>query len=556
MYALYDALYFRNAIFGGLARVSFCGGCYDTAQQQWFVGVPGHLLAGGHLPFYTNLLNYPEGSNLLQSSISTVPALIVEPVTQLFGPIAAVNVEMMLGPFLCAVLMYVALGRWVRWIPARILGGFIYGFSPFEIHSSIHIFLVFSISLPLLAMVLDDLLRLKLRSPIKIGLSATGVFFLAYFTSAEIFVTLLIMSVISVGFYLISTKGRAILPHIYVIRSVVVAGVSSFLVLIYPIYFQLFGLQHYSGPPQQSMWNISSDFLSPFLSSPYEWLGTHQMTALSVKLVQGISSENTLYLGLPLLVLLLVSCKRQNWWVSASLLSAGVLSFGPQLHVAGNAIGVPLPEIGLLKLPFLNALIPSRFSLFVFFFAGIQIALWLDHIKGTSFNKRRIYLVFGASLFCLIPLIPLPVPMQKQSVPSFFKSTVTSVIPQDSVVVSYPFPTFVHQDAMIWQAFSHYSFSLPGGYIYVPNSNGHATLFPSVDSQIATTLDAIYEGQNPEMTQEIVQSCRQELRSWGVNRVISSESAPYSREANRVLSIIIGKQPQYSQGIFYWAVKS
>jgi hypothetical protein len=549
-------IYFRNVIAGGFTHMSSCGGCYDTGQQQWFVGVPGHILASGHLPFYTDLLNYPKGTNLLQSSISIVPSLLVEPITQIFGPIAAVNAEMFLCLILSALAMYFALGRWVSWLPVRIFGGALYGFSPFEIHQNIHIFLDFAIATPLFAMVLDDLLRRKKRSPLIIGLAGAGVLVLAYFTSAEMLVDLLFISVIAVLFYVVSTKGNALLPWGYTIKASLVAIGTSALLLCYPIYVQLFGYQHYVGAPQTSLAEISSDLLSPIIPTYFEWMGTAQMKYLSSTFARGIPTESSLYFGVPLVILLLFTCRRRYWWLTASLISAAILSFGPQLHVATHLIGLPMPEGILQRLPLLSALTPSRFSLFAFFFLAMQLAFWLQEIKSTSSNRNTARIVLAVTLICAAPLIPLSMAVEQQRTPALFASDYGRVIPKDSVVLAYPFPTFFHEDAEIWQATAHYSFKLPGGYVYVPDAQGHATLFTSVDTLTASTLDLIYTGGVPNLTLTEIVQIRSELRVWGVTTFLCGRTAPYSSVAVKVLSEISGSSPRYSKGIYYWHYSS
>ena len=548
------AFYFRRLLGSGFASSSMCGGCYDSGQQEWFVGVPGHLIAQGHSPFFTTLLNFPKGVNLLQSSIAELPGLLVEPILQWVGPIGAFNAEMILCVLGSAGAAYLALGRFAWWPPARILGGALFGFSPFIIHQNIHIFLAFSLATPLAAIVLDELLHRRQWNPYLLGGSGAAVLFLCYFTSAEMFVDLIIITGIASFFYVVSNRRSTLVDGAYYLKALLTTIGLSVVALAYPIYIQVLGRQHYVGAPQSNLSSISSDLLSPYIPTYFEWFGTHAMKVYSGTFVRGIPAEDSLYLGVPLVLLLVVTFRRRTWWVTASLISAALLSFGPRLHVAGHATSIPMPELLVAHLPLLSALTPSRFSVFVFFFAAVQVAMWLDSLRRNSDRGVSARLGLWVAIICLLPLIPIPLSTAKQTVPRFFLNQPTATIPAGSAIVAYPFPSFVHEDAMIWQASSHYSFSMPGGYIYAPNAVGAATLFPGASTAIGQELNRIYAGMPASYSHHNLQAVRAEITSWGIRYFVSGVNEPHAATASHFISVVLHERPRAIGGVDVWQV--
>jgi len=119
--------------------------CGDTAQQVWFLAWVPFSLAHGHSLFYSNWVLYPSGVNLMDNTAMTLLGVIAAPVTVLFGPVAAYNLVLRAGFTLSALAMFVVVRRLVRWWPAALVAGLLYGFSPFMVGQGLsHEFLVFA----------------------------------------------------------------------------------------------------------------------------------------------------------------------------------------------------------------------------------------------------------------------------------------------------------------------------------------------------------------------------------------------------------------------------
>ena len=106
-------------------------GCGDAARFLWFFEWPAFALAHGHSVLYSQWLFHPTGINLLNDTSVLALGIVLTPVTWLSGPVAAMNVALTLAPALSALAMFVLVRRWVVWQPAALVGGLVYGFSPF-----------------------------------------------------------------------------------------------------------------------------------------------------------------------------------------------------------------------------------------------------------------------------------------------------------------------------------------------------------------------------------------------------------------------------------------
>src|SRR6202044_263405 len=64
-------------------------------------------------------------------------------------------------------------------------------------------------------------------------------------------------------------------------------------------------------------------------------------------------------------------------------------------------------------------------------------------------------------------------------VPAFFRSSLVKQIPLNSVVLTYPFPYYPYNQAMMWQAISDMRFKEVGTYALVRNAEGTAVPIPT-----------------------------------------------------------------------------
>jgi hypothetical protein len=105
----------------------------DLDMMVWLVAWTPHAIGHWQNPFATTWLNYPAGVDLAQNTAAPLLGLLTAPLTLAVSPIASVNLLLWLAFPLSAFSMFVVLRRWVRWNLAAIVGGALYGFSPYMV---------------------------------------------------------------------------------------------------------------------------------------------------------------------------------------------------------------------------------------------------------------------------------------------------------------------------------------------------------------------------------------------------------------------------------------
>ncbi len=121
----------RYAIFHP-TTVCACLGNEDPATYMWSMVWWPHAIGHGLNPFVTHYLWSPTGVDLAKGATIPTAAILMTPVTALFGPIFSYNVVSVASPALSAFTAYLLCRRLVgRELPA-VAGGFLFGFSSYE----------------------------------------------------------------------------------------------------------------------------------------------------------------------------------------------------------------------------------------------------------------------------------------------------------------------------------------------------------------------------------------------------------------------------------------
>src|SRR2546430_6975230 len=89
---------------------SWIGTPKDPQLFIWYLGWIPHELALGHNFLFTDSLSYPAGVNLMWNTSMIFPAIVLWPVTALFGPVVAYNLLITAG---------IALSAWCAYLAAR-----------------------------------------------------------------------------------------------------------------------------------------------------------------------------------------------------------------------------------------------------------------------------------------------------------------------------------------------------------------------------------------------------------------------------------------------------
>ena len=383
-----------------------------------------------------------------------------------------------------------------------------------------------------------------------------------FFVSPEVLVDTFVLAVVAVcllaGFRWPEVASR----WRHAGKALVVGGTTFAVLCAYPIWVALAGAEHISGPQQpiSVLSSLSSDLLSPVVPTANQLI--NPASAVGQRFVlAGSPEENGGYLGIiliALLALITIRCWRRGVVrLSAALaLVAMVLSLGPRLMVDGADSHIPLPFGVFTHVPVLYSLVPARYSVFVFLFAGLLIAVGADEFHGSELARRwgarrsNLVLCAGAAL-ALLPLLPAwPNPMVPSGVPTLLEAD-GHLIPPGTVLLTYPFPTWPYVDAMLWQVRQGMRYKLPGGYAYRPSPTG-ATLAAN-RSVTETWLVACANG-SPTGDVDTTErgEVASDLRSLDVSTVLVTAVVPNEGCAIDLFDAVLGTPSQGMAGSWIW----
>ena len=142
-----------------------------------------------HNPFFTTALYAGRGGvNALANASVPFPALVLSPVTLLFGPIASFNLAGTLSPVVSGYCMFLLARKVTRIVPAQVLAGLIWGFSPnvFDQLRFGHLVDILGFFLPLAGVLAYDLVVEHKRRPWVVGVLFAALVIAQFFTSTEV----------------------------------------------------------------------------------------------------------------------------------------------------------------------------------------------------------------------------------------------------------------------------------------------------------------------------------------------------------------------------------
>jgi len=131
---------------------------FDPALFIWSLRWLPFAITHGHDPLTSNYLNYPDGFNLMWNTSILFPALVLSPVTLLFGAVFSYNVLSALALALSGWCAYLAFRRYAG-RGAAAVGGLLYGFSSFMFGQAFnHPHMTIALFPPLALLLLDEAL--------------------------------------------------------------------------------------------------------------------------------------------------------------------------------------------------------------------------------------------------------------------------------------------------------------------------------------------------------------------------------------------------------------
>ena len=514
---------------------------FDIWALTWMPFALSHHIS----PLVTTYLHYPSGANLMWNTAIAFPALVLTPVTDVFGPVVAYNVLAVLGMSLSGWCAYLAVRRFARrWISA-VVGGLLYEFSPFMVvQITGHPHLYIAIFPPLLVLFLDEILVRQRRPAWLMGGLLGFAASCQLLTGTEMLTISAVMAVPALIALAIIFRAqlRERLP-----RALRAAGfaLATFVVLAaYPLYVLLLGPQRVTGALQGY----------GYVARP-----TSFVIPSSFELFSGPSTvlDSSVYIGFPLLILavaVVVWMRRRAAVVAAAvtLVCAMVLALGGRLDIHGQATRIPLPWLIPAHLPVLQNVLPVRLMVAGFLALGVIVALFLDRVLEAPPRWRLAGLTAVVAAF--IPLIPsLPIPSGQLNIPAFFTDGSAQRLPATGSVLMTPYGTvFGDYPPELWQAISGMAFKTQLGIVYTPGPRGFE-IGPEMDP-LGQELNTLGDRDQPapaSLSASDRATYLSDLRAHDVTTVIVGPS-PGSAQVVRLFTELLGTAGTSTGGVIVW----
>ena len=500
------------------------GAGQDTPYTVWAFAWVARAVAHAQSPWVTTHLSWPGGVNLLTNATATGLGLALTPVTWAWGPLVAFDVAataaLALTAWSAQVVMHRAgLASW----PASAVGGLVAGFGPTALAQGagahLHVTAAFLVTPMLLGV--GRLATGTARHPGRWGIALGALAAAQVLVGEEVLAITGITGLAGTAAWAAGVKlgrrglarhggdgggpapGR--LARRAMAQAAPLAGVVFAALAAWPLWVQFTGRAHISGPIQHGD-GYPNDAMAFVLPVRQVWLGAGWAARLTQRFPVPPSSEGGSYLGVPLLVVAVVTvvAHRRKLMVRVVGLTAAIvaaLSLGSRLVVAGHRTSIPLPWAAIAHVPLLESLLPVRFGVVIDLLAGGLLAVALDGAArwGTRGGRLRwaagrraagrraagrraaVRWVTGAApvalaVVCLAPLVPrLPPRTTRWAIPSFFTGTPSGVA-DGSLVALAPYPGEAHPEVEMWLAVAGDRWRSAGGTYFVPTPSGTVTI--------------------------------------------------------------------------------
>jgi hypothetical protein len=489
IYLLLSLLYFGTV--GDYGRMYFGYGL-DPIQFIWFLNWWPWAVAHGLNPFISYYVWYPHGFNLTWATSMPLAALLMWPVTWLGSAVVSYNVLSLVAPALSAWTGFLLARYLTRDTLASFIGGYLFGFSSYELGELIaHLNLDMIFVVPLVVLLVLQRIRGDLSRPRFVAALALAMFVQLGFSSELLATTCFFGAITWAIFLAFATEEErrrlwTVAGEIFLAAGIMAVVAAPFLYFLMQnraeIPSQIHDPEVFSHDPQS--------YLLPSEVIPGRTLIWPTFARLHSYRDNGGFDA---YLGLPLILILILQLRelqRRPYLkpLLLSLLAIVILSLGPTLHIAGVTTSIWLPWRLVLRLPLISQALPSRFSMYVALVAGLTAALWLAAARSGRERVGRCTLAALACL-CLLPNPAMvrhwtPLPLE----PFFEPQNVAAFIEKDANVIILPYLG----PGLLWQWQSGMRFTQSGGYVgFTPQSE--ALNWPVVTNLYTGTAGPLFE---------------------------------------------------------------
>jgi hypothetical protein len=383
-----------------------------------------HALTHFQNPFFTRVVGWPDGVNILDNTTQIGLAFFEWPITALFGPDASYNIALLLCPALCGGSTYLVARRFTTRRSIAWIAGLAFGVSAGEIAglASSHLNLIFVPALPLMLLVILECLGEQRPAPVVLGSAFGALAIFQFFVSTEMLIDAVGLFGLS-GVVLAIRRRRDLAGHWhYVTHTAVWAAGISVVALTVPTWYALAGPGHVHGLEILTPQAYRADLTGVIAPDVLFHFAPKHVSTIANQFANS-PAENFSYLGIPLVFTVIVGAialrRRTSITMLTVLIGVSFLaSLGGALAIAGApgigtdgtiAAGTWLPWHIVESLPVVRNIIPSRLAMFTNLGAALMLAAVLETIvERTQLRSRSLGItgVVAVAVLCLVPLIP------------------------------------------------------------------------------------------------------------------------------------------------------
>ena len=462
VYQALSILFYGRGMISRLTEVH-AGNRRDPQIFIWCFQWWPHAIAQRLDAFHPRIIWAPEGVELAWVTSVPLPSLIAAPLTARYGAVVSYNLAILLMPALAALTAFLLVRRIAGSTWPAMLGGYLFGFSPYMIghQSAGHLVLTAVFLAPVVVYL--ALLRLdeKIARPWFVIALATALT-CQFLISLEIFATIAMFGAAALIVAWLTIPSISTRIGDLAILSAVALAATVFALSPY-----LLRAVAASGLSSHPLWNTTpfgTDLLEMFIPTSTLMLGElRPLQAISSRYSHNVI-ENGAYLGLPLAIIVVLFL-RSRWkraetrFLAIMLAALYVASFGARLHVAGYVL-FGMPWKLLTRVPLINSAFPGRFSMYIFLIVGPIASLWIAELRASAAAKTAIV---AAVVLFMLPNLNAGRFVYELDTPDFFRSgSYRNYLTQGETILALPFGEM--GSAMYWQAAARMYFAIAEGH--------------------------------------------------------------------------------------------
>ena len=390
-------------------------GQVDANFYVWGMAWWPYAITHGLNPLYSHQIWAPGGVNLAWVTTTPTVSLLMWPVTATVGPVASLNLTLILAPPASAWAAFILCRRLTGKFWPALLAGAVFGFCDYEIshEASGQPNLTVTLLLPLIAYLVLRWWDGSLSR--RAFLIWTSLAFAAeFYTFLEAFADLTLIAPLAliIGYLVAARDVRPKVVRLAVTSAIAYVGG---LVLAAPyLYYALRNTPQSFHQQSTAYWVDLAGVVVPRgpeqLFTPH---GPEPNRLLGMSWLAGVAGDDrtpTIYVGVPLLVLfVLVAVFHWSNRLIRLLVPLYVVIFllalGPKL-VIDDKIVATLPWGYIWSLPLLNSAESQRLMDFGQLVLALVMAIWLAHVTASKVALAARWGLAGLSLFAIFANLP------------------------------------------------------------------------------------------------------------------------------------------------------